>query len=150
MQIGEVIREEAVFFGISFLVGMGLVLVYDVFRILRRVIKHGVVWIGVEDICFWLLCTVAVFLLLYRENDGMIRLFAFVGILLGMGTYLAVFSRVILRFFVWLLGGILKGIQKIGRVLFGPIGKVIKKILLFLKKWLKKWYKAIKMSLSKM
>lgn len=150
MQIGEVIRGEAVFFGVAFLVGMGLVLVYDVFRILRRVIRHGTVLIGIEDLCFWLLCTIAVFLLLYQENDGMIRLFAFVGILLGMGIYLAVFSRFILRFFVWLFGGILKGLKKIGRVLFGPILKIGRKILLFLKKWLKKWYKAIKMSLCKL
>ena len=150
MQVGEVIRTEAMFFGISFLVGMGLVLVYDVFRILRRVIKHGTVLIGIEDICFWLLCTVSVFLLLYKENDGMIRLFAFVGILFGMGIYLAVFSRFILCFFVWLFSRILRGIQKIGRVLFGPLVKIGRKIFLILKKWLKKWYKAIKMSLSKM
>lgn len=150
MQIGEVIRSEAVFFGISFLVGMGLVLIYDVFRILRRVIKHGTVLIGIEDLCFWLLCTIAVFLLLYRENDGMMRMFAFVGILIGMAVYLAVFSRFILRFFVWLFAGILKGIKKVGRVLFGPLTKVVRKIFLFLKKWLKKWYKAIKIGLCKM
>ena len=150
MQVGEVIRGEALFFGISFLLGMGLVLVYDVFRILRRVIKHGTLLIGIEDIFFWTLCTVTVFLLLYRENDGMIRLFAFVGILLGMGCYLALFSRIILRFFVWLFAGMLKGIKKIGRVIIGPLVKIVRKIILFFKKWLKKWYKAIKMSLSKM
>lgn len=149
MQVGEVLRGEAQFFGISFLVGMGLVLVYDVFRIFRRVIKHGTVWIGIEDIFFWLLCTVVVFLLFYGENDGMMRMFSFVGILLGMGTYLALFSYFIVRFFVWLFGGILKQIQKIGRVLFRPFWKLFRKILLFLKKWLKKCCKAIKMSLSK-
>ena len=150
MQINEVIRGEAVFFGISILVGMGLVLFYDMFRILRRVIKHGTVWIGIEDLSFWILCTVAVFLLLYNENDGMIRFFAFVGILLGMGVYLTVFSRLVLRFFVWLLSIMLKGMKKTGRVLFGPILKIIKKLLLFLKKWLKKLYKAFKISLNKL
>lgn len=150
MEIGEAILEEAVFFGVSLLVGMGLVLVYDVFRILRRIVKHGTILIGVEDICFWILCTVTVFLLLYWENDGMLRLFAFVGILSGMGIYLAVFSRFVLRFFVWLLGGILKKIQKTGGVLLHPFAKTIKKILQFLKKWLKKCYKAIKIGLCKL
>lgn len=150
MQIGEVIREEAIFFCVSLLAGVGLVLVYDVFRILRRVIKHGIILIGIEDICFWILCTVTIFLLLYRENDGMLRFFAFIGILSGMGIYLALFSRFILRFFVWLFTGIWRGIKKTGHVVFGPFVKVLRKILLFLKKWLKKWYKAIKMGLCKM
>ena len=150
MNINEVIQEEAVFFGISFLVGMGLVMFYDVFRILRRVIKHGTIWIGIEDLSFWLMCTVSVFLLLYRENDGMIRFFAFAGILFGMGVYLAVFSRFVVRFFVWILSGILKRVQKIVQVLFGPIRKIVKKILVFFKKWLKKLYKAIKISLNKL
>ena len=150
MQISEFIHVEAIFFEVSLLVGMGLVLVYDVFRILRRVIKHGTVLISIEDCCFWILCTVAVFLLLYRQNDGMVRLFAFIGILIGMWIYLAVFSRFIIRFFVWIFRKIGKIFGKTGRILFGPLIKVVRKIGLFLKKWLKKWYKAIKMSLCKL
>ena len=150
MRVNEAIQGEAVFFFTSFFVGVGLVLFYDVFRILRRVIKHGTVWIGIEDISFWVLCTAAVFLLLYRENDGMMRLFAFVGILFGMGVYLAVLSKFVIRIFVWILSKLLKGVQKVGRVLFGPIWKIIKKIVLIVKKGLKKWCKAIKMSLYKM
>lgn len=52
---------EAVFLGISVLVGMGLFLLYDIFRIFRRIVPHGAIWIGVEDFCYWLLCTAAVF-----------------------------------------------------------------------------------------
>ena len=91
--MSEVIGNEAYFFGISIVVGVGLRLAYDVLRILRRVIKHGNFWIGIEDLLYWLLCTIVVFLLLYLENDGMLRLFAFVGILGGMGIYQLLFSR---------------------------------------------------------
>lgn len=150
MQMSEVIGEEALFFGLSILVGMGLVLVYDVFRILRRVIRHGSILIGIEDILFWILCTITVFVLLYRENDGMLRLFTFIGIMVGMGIYYGLFSRFILRFFVWLLGGVLKGIQKGSTILFGPVIKIVRKVVLFLKKQLKKLYKAIKIGLCKL
>lgn len=33
------------FLGISVLVGMGLFLLYDIFRIFRRIVPHGAIWI---------------------------------------------------------------------------------------------------------
>ena len=150
MQVSETIHREILFFGVSFLTGMGLVLVYDVFRILRRVIKHGNLWVGIEDCLFWCLCTVAVFLLLYRENDGMFRAFAFLALIFGMGVYYLLFSRLLLRIFVSLLGGIFGGVRKISRVLLGPFVKIVCKVMLFFKKWLKKLYKAIRMGLCKL
>ena len=62
-RVSEGIFTEAVFLGISVLVGMGLFLLYDIFRIFRRIVPHGAIWIGVEDFCYWLLCTAAVFLM---------------------------------------------------------------------------------------
>ena len=81
-RVSEGIFTEAVFLGISVLVGMGLFLLYDIFRIFRRIVPHGAIWIGVEDFCYWLLCTAAVFLMLYQENDG-IRGFAIGGVILA-------------------------------------------------------------------
>lgn len=150
MQVSEIIGSEAVFFGMSLLVGMGLRVVYDVFRIWRRVIKHGNFWIGIEDMFYWIFCTIAIFLLLYRENDGMLRLFAFIGILCGMGIYHILLSRYVLKFFVWLLNGVLVKIRGVSRVVFGPFIKIGRKILVFFKKWLKKIYKAIRMGLCKL
>ena len=86
-RVSEGIFTEAVFLGISVLVGMGLFLLYDIFRIFRRIVPHGAIWIGVEDFCYWLLCTAAVFLMLYQENDGMIRGFAIGGVIFGMILY---------------------------------------------------------------
>ena len=50
--VSEGIFTEAVFLGISVLVGMGLFLLYDIFRIFRRIVPHGAIWIGVEDFCY--------------------------------------------------------------------------------------------------
>ena len=92
-RVSEGIFTEAVFLGISVLVGMGLFLLYDIFRIFRRIVPHGAIWIGVEDFCYWLLCTAAVFLMLYQENDGMIRGFAIGGVIFGMILYFFLLSR---------------------------------------------------------
>lgn len=135
MQISAAIGAEAMFFVASVLEGVGLVLVYDIFRIIRRVMKHGNIWISMEDIVYWLFCTISVFLLLYRENDGLMRAFSFLGILLGSVTYYFLFSRFVI---------------KIGVLVLMPFSKIGKKILLFFKKVLKKVYKTIKMGLCKL
>ena len=63
------VTHEAFVFVCSALCGSALFFVYDLFRIFRRLVPHGEVWIGVEDFFYWLLCTAAVFLLLYQKND---------------------------------------------------------------------------------
>lgn len=135
MRISAAIGAEAMFFLASVLEGVGLVLVYDIFRIIRRVIKHGNIWIGMEDIFYWLFCTVSVFLMLYRENDGMMRAFSFLGIMFGIAIYYFLFSRFVI---------------KIGVLVLTPFSKIGKKILFFFRKVLKKVYKTIRMGLCKL
>lgn len=149
MQVSETIGTEAVFFLLSVAEGVGLVLVYDMFRILRRILKHGTVLIGMEDICYWVFCTIAVFLLLYQKNDGMLRLFAFVGILTGMAIYYLLFSRFIIKLFVLVFGGILKGLQKGLGIVCRPFFKILKKRQGSIRKTLKKIGRAIKIGLIK-
>ena len=135
MQISGAIEAEAAFFLSSMIVGVLLILLYDVFRISRRVIKHGVIWIGVEDFFYWVICVIAVFLLLYKENEGRIRGFSFLGMLLGMGIYYLLFSRFIMKLGVWCLK---------------PVVKIGKKILHFCFHVLKKIGKTIKIGLCKL
>lgn len=97
MQISETIGQEADFLGIAILVGAALFLLYDMLRIFRRIIPHGNLWIGAEDFLYWLVCTGVVFVMLYRENDGMVRGFAFGGVLLGMFFYYLLLSRYVVR-----------------------------------------------------
>ena len=150
MWVSETIGKEALFFGISMLCGMGLILVYDLFRILRRLIPHGNIWIGIEDACYWIFCTGAVFLLLYWENDGMMRAFCFLGIGIGGAIYAFLLSRFVVKISVRILGSILKFFGKIIGVIGRPFVGTARKILNFLGKQLKKLYKAIKIGLCKL
>ena len=71
MAVSAAISEQAASLGVSILIGGALFLLYDIFRIFRRVVPHGNFWIGVEDFFYWLCCTAVVFVMLYRENDGL-------------------------------------------------------------------------------
>ena len=63
----------------SFLLGAFITFCYDLFRILRRIIPHGIFWISLEDLVFWVMATGGIFYLLYYENNGMFRWFAVIG-----------------------------------------------------------------------
>ena len=93
MAVSTSIYQELLFLGSSVLVGMGLFFLYDILRIFRRILPHGNIWIGVEDFLYWIIFTGVVFVLLYRENDGMVRGFAFGGLLVGMTCYYLTSSR---------------------------------------------------------
>lgn len=144
------ILTEAVFLGTSILVGAGLFLLYDIFRIFRRIIPHGEIWIGAEDFCYWLFCTAAVFCMLYRENDGLVRGFAIGGVIIGMLLYFFLVSRFVVGINVLLLKKIFGAFGRICRFLFAPGYRAGKKTAAFFGKRLKKAVKAIKMGLCKL
>ncbi len=81
------IVQELTFFAHSVLMGLAITFVYDWIHVLRRLIRHGKVLTSLEDLCFWLACGVAVFYMLYRENDGTLRWFAILGATIGMLFY---------------------------------------------------------------
>ena len=129
--------------------GMCMIFAYDLLRIWRRVIRHGTVWIGIEDMFFWCGCAVALFGMLYRQNDGLVRGFVIAAVVSGMLLYHFGVSRYVVRAGVKVLGAFVKGLSVIFKPLFGPLGNICKKNSQILKKRLKKIWKAIKIRLCK-
>lgn len=150
MAVSEAIGHEALVLEISILVGAALFLLYDFLRILRRIIPHGSLWISVEDICYWLVYTGVVFVMLYRENDGMVRGFAIGGLAFGMLLYFGLLSRFVVRINVMILGTVVRSVAGILGFFFKPIGRIVKKAAHFWIKELKKIARAVKISLCKL
>lgn len=156
MSVSESILQEADFFAVSILSGCLLVFLYDVLRVLRRLLPHGTIWIAIEDIFYWLICAVFIFAMLYQKNDGLIRGFAIGAIVLGMIFYNHFISPRVIKGVVWL-------VKKLIRIVSFPLRlarKILKRPAAFcrrkagrfgkrMKKLLKKLYKAGKMVLYK-
>ena len=87
------IRYEAWLLLLRLMVGGWLMLVYDLLRVLRLMIKHSSFVRGVEDFLFWIYAGIVTFMLLYEQNDGGLRLYAVVGVFLGMLLYDKIVSR---------------------------------------------------------
>lgn len=150
MVVSETIGQEACFLGVSVLVGMGLFFLYDILRIIRRLIPHGNLWIGAEDFVYWLICTGTVFVMLYQQNDGMVRGFALGGLLVGMGIYYLLLSRLMIRINVLVWKKILGFLGKIFGFFLRPVIKISKKAGRFFRKRLKKFIRAVKIGLCKL
>ncbi|WP_343207963.1 spore cortex biosynthesis protein YabQ [Anaerolentibacter hominis] len=78
------------FFLVSGIWGIILSVAYDLLRIFRHLIHHSNFLTGVEDLLFWIVSGCLVFRMIYLENNGEIRAFAFIGLLIGALCYFSV------------------------------------------------------------
>ena len=91
------IQVEARLLVMSVAAGAGLMAIYDVLRVFRLLVRHVWLWIGVEDFLYWIFSGFATFYLLYRENDGALRLYVIGSVLLAMIVYDRVLSANFLK-----------------------------------------------------
>ncbi len=132
------IINEIYFFGCCVLTGVAVISMYDVLRIFRRVVKHGVFAVGIEDFIYWVGSSFFVFHIIYIRNDGIIRGFAILAIILGMLIYNITISHVLVKYISMI-------INKIIHIVTAPIKWIVKKC----SKILKKCYKTVKIMLTK-
>jgi spore cortex biosynthesis protein YabQ len=116
------ITIELQFFLLSILWGGLLLLAYDVLRIFRRLIKHGAFLVAIEDLIFWLLASLFIFTMIFHNNNGIIRGFSIIGMLLGIILYHLSISD-------WLV----KSITKLIQTLLSPIKAAVKQIIRFVR-----------------
>ncbi len=141
----------------SLMMGVFITFVYDILRIIRRVIPHGGFWVSVEDMVFWLYCGAEVFLLMYHESNGTLRWFAVIGAMTGMICYIKLVSPLFVKVTSLALGWILGIVGKFIRWTFRPagaagrkmkrgVGKLVRRQKRFLKNRLTFFLKALKMN----
>lgn len=82
----------------SICLGVLLILAYDVLAALRSVIPHGTLAEACEDLLYWLAAALVVFSALYRTNQGIMRSFLFVGMILGAILCGRTFSPFFIKF----------------------------------------------------
>lgn len=120
-------ENENMFLLYALLMGIFITFVYDILRIVRRVIPHGNFMISLEDMVFWIYCAVKVFILMYRESNGTLRWFAILGALAGMFVYKKLISTPFVKYTSIGLKKALEVIVKMGRFIFHPLFIAIEK-----------------------
>lgn len=76
-------REMAIFVH-AVIAGMAVYGVYTLLRVLRRIVKHNLLSISIEDFLFWVGTSFYLFIEIYYTSDGSVRWFFVLGVVLGM------------------------------------------------------------------
>lgn len=92
----EVSNQMLMFFQ-SCLLGIGLGLLYDVFRIIRIAVKTNSIIIFIEDIIYFIIVAVITFIFMIIQTEGQMRVFILFGELIGAILYYFTFGFVIIR-----------------------------------------------------
>jgi len=111
---------------------------YDLFRILRKTVKHGHFWVQIEDILYWVAVSLLMFHFMLHRNYGEIRFFSIAGAALGMVMYFYSLSIMVMKVSVTVIEFSRKVLLTVARILLTPVRWLIK-LLMPPCQWLFRW-----------
>lgn len=91
------VTNQVYLFLVFLINGVVIGLLFDFFRIARKVIPTNDFITYVEDILFWMLTGAIVLYSIFVFNNGELRLFMFLGIILGAFSYMILISSYIIK-----------------------------------------------------
>lgn len=147
--MSDIILSEALIFLHSFLLGVCITVVYDVFISLRKAFRHIRILIFIENSIFLLASTIAVFLLFYNMNSGILRGYAIFSIALGMLLYKWTISQYIVAVMSTIMKKTIYVVLKPFKLSVYAVCKVAKKPAKLLKTRLTVCIKVVTMTLCK-
>ena len=111
MNPGLPIIDNLVDLCIMMLAGIAVSALFDLFRAMRKAMKDNGgenpnAVVQLQDLLFAMSSFLFVLLLLYRVNDGVIRSYILIGLLLGMLLYAVILGRVSGRLFYYVFFGL--------------------------------------------
>ena len=145
------VTNQAYIFLCSIIGGLVIGFVFDFFRICRKIIKTTNIITYIEDLLFWIIVAIIIFFLVFMTNDGELRWYAFLGVLLGVIFYNLIFSAYVIGISVTVINFIKKIILFILKIILFPIALIhrflkrpITMIVKFIRKCLKNLLKILK------
>ena len=99
--------------------GILICLTYDIFRALRKSIKTSDLATYIEDIIFFIIVSIFLIYLIFIVNDGSIRGFIFIGLILGGVLYYFTLSKYFMKISIFIFTFLKK-------ILLTPIRLVLK------------------------
>lgn len=76
---------------------------YDIIRMKRKALKTKMAMAAFEDIAFWIITSILIFVTAYVSNQGEIRMYFFLAVLIGVVFYYAFMSRWVILILTFIL-----------------------------------------------
>jgi len=118
-----------------FYIGIGIliVLIFDIFRVLRKSFKTSNIITFIEDIIFTIISGTLLIISIFKFNNGEIRIYIFIGIVLGSIIYIATISKYFIKINICIINTVKKMVRYIVNIITTPfiLGfKVLRKVFL--------------------
>lgn len=97
-------------------------MIFDLFRAIRRTTNPPDWMVYIEDVLYWLIVAVIMMLTAYFRDSGVIRVYMFLGMLLGSVIYFFIFSKICYKVFL----SFCRILSKVIDCIYLPLKKVIK------------------------
>ena len=133
------VQNQAYLFLVFSLTGVEIGILFDFFRILRRTIKTGNIVTYIQDILFWILTGILVLYNIWYFNNGEIRVYMILGIIIGTLIYVSTLSNIFVKLFTRILNTIIKVLEIPFKTIVAIFRKIITVILSFFTKNVKKF-----------
>ena len=90
-------------FAVTMIAGASIGFIFDLYRVIRSLLRPGAVVTVVMDLFFWVVAAPVIIIYLLMANWGELRLYVLIGIVLGSAFYYLLFSSMVIRLFISLL-----------------------------------------------
>ena len=107
------------------LTGIVIGILYDIFRILRKSFKTIDIITYIQDFIFWIFTGIVLLYSIFTFNNGELRSYVFIGIIIGIILYMLLLSKYFVKISVYV-------IRIIKKLLYWPLSKlyhIIKKYI---------------------
>lgn len=125
------VENQAYLFLVFSLTGVVLGVLFDFFRVLRKTFKTGDFVTYIEDILYWILAGIIILYNIWFFNDGEIRVFMSLGILMGAIIYCLTLSPIFIKidyFFMKKIKGVFTLLYNILKIPIEFMINLLKKI----------------------
>jgi len=131
-------QNQAYLFLVFSMTGVAIGILFDIFRILRRTIRTSNIITYIEDVLFWILTGLLILYNIWYFNDGEIRIFMFLGIILGILIYMSTLSNIVIKIFSKILNTTIKVLELPIKTIISIFRKIITLIMPIFAKIMKK------------
>ena len=122
------VSGQIIVFSWCLLCGVAIGIIFDIFRIIRRLFTTGTVAAMVEDVIYWILAALVFFLFSLGVSSGEMRYFQFVGAVVGAIIYFATVSRFLIKILLGTINIITVSVVFIAKAVSVPLRLIYKLI----------------------
>ena len=124
--------NEIYIFLLFILTGISIGILFDIFRILRRSFKTIDFITYIQDFLFWILAGAILLYSIFSFNNGELRGYIFIGVILGVILYMLSLSKYIIRISVTIIKILKKIIYVPTKYIFNVFSNCLIKLLHYL------------------